>query len=51
MNRYTDPKYYKRSRAYFLSLRVFFFSTIALKSDPNAAMNILVRHDAKMLTW
>ena len=46
-----DPKYYKRSRAYFLSLRGLFFSTIALKFDHNATANILVRYDAKMLTW
>ena len=46
-----DPKYYKRSRAYFLSFRAIFFSTIALKFDHNAAANTLVRHDTKMMTW
>ena len=46
-----DPKYYERSRAYFLSFRAIFFSTIALKFEHNAAANILVWHDAKMLTW
>ena len=46
-----DPKYYKRSRERISLVLGQSFSTIAFKFDHNAAANILVRHDAKMLTW